>query len=103
MASLIPTRTEETIPEKEIFNWSTIATMVAFLLLGKLIPPQFILMKGTTTAIANHLLFVHLDRQSQDVIDQSTLNAISVAMAFIFKTCIGVAMLIAFTDRKSVV
>ena len=55
-------------------------------------------MKGATTAVGNHLLFVHFDSQPQDAIAQSTLNAVSVAMAFVFKTCIGFALLIAFTQ-----
>ena len=99
MGFLTTTATEEIKPKKEPFAWTTIATMVAFLILGKLIPSQFILlMKGTATAIANHLFFVHFDHQPQDAIDQSTLNGISVAMAFIFKTCIIFAMMIAFTQ-----
>jgi hypothetical protein len=55
-------------------------------------------MKGVGTAIANHFLFVHFDHKPQDTIAPSTLNAISVAMAFIFKTCIGLAVLVAFTQ-----
>jgi len=95
-----PTSTGETRRTgKQPFPWGKVVTMVAFLLLGKSIPPQFIvLMKGAATAIGNHLFFVHFDQQPQDAIAQSTLNAISVAMAFIFKTCIGFALLTAFTQ-----
>jgi len=90
----------EEIPlKRETLDLATMATMVTFLLLGKLVRQQFtILMKGATTALANHLLFTHFDHQSQNTIPQTTLNMISVAMAFIFRTCIGFAVLIAFTQ-----